>query len=323
MEIITKKIRQFILFQLFLLPVMIWAQTKSPCDTNRVFPELNQHYFIPMSAFPSPFMTTFFKTGIGGGLSLTTVPITYNGRTFATLEGEDAYIIADVHFQLRAKDWLSIWFRYQANARIGSSKPTFLAHGVTSITAFEFGWMFSLLNSKKSQLSSTIYIENSTIASIHLLNYIKDIIDNPSSDNAALSKVRNPLSVGLGLRYAHAFADIVGIQAYLDADYGEAILKRNETLWKFDMGFLGSFDFTRRYHVPLGITLGYMAQQFTLFSGVKEDNTTSTIVKIAYTGHKDYNIGFEISYNNTVTPLLENTATLQYLTTSFVMVYYF
>jgi hypothetical protein len=323
MEIIAKKIKKIILLQFFLLPIVIWGQVDSSCGQDRALPTLNQHYFTPMSVFPSPFMTTFFKTGIGGGLSLTTVPITYNGKTLVTLDGEDTYVIADIHFQLKAKEWLSTWFRYQANARIGSSKPTILAHGVTSITSFEFGWMFSLLHSEKSQFSSTIYIDNSTVASIHLLNYIKDIVNDPDSDNATISKERNPLSIGLGMRYAHSFSDIIGIQVYIDAAYGESILKRNETIWKFDMGILGSFDFYHRYDVPLGITLGYMVQKFTLFSNVKEDDSMSTIFKLAYTGRKDYNIGLEISHNNTVTPLLENTATLQYLTTSFVMVYYF
>ncbi len=324
MGTITMKLQRIIILQVLLLPFFLYGQVDSLSAVKRSLPVLNNHYFTPTAVFPSPFMTTFFKTGIGGGLSLTTIPIYLNdGEITGTIEGENTYVKADIHAQVKAKDWLAVWFRYQANARIGSSTPTILAHGVTSITSFDFGWMFRLLHNKKSQLSGTIYIMNSTVSSIHLLNYLKDIIINPDSSNVSLSKKRNPLYGGAGLRYAYSFSDMIGLQAFLNASYGESILKRNETVWKFGMGILGSFNFIHSHNIPVGFNLGYSIQKFALFNNNKEDNSRSIIFKLAYTGREEYNIGLEVLYVNTVTPLIENTASLDYLTTSFVMVYYF
>ena len=325
MGTITKKIQRIIILQIILLPFFIYGQVDSLSAAKRPLPVLNNHYFTPTSSFPSAFMTTFFKTGIGGGLSLTQIPISLNnGETLlGTLEGENTYITADIHVQVKAKDWLSVWFRYQANARIGSSKPTILAHGVTSITGFEFGWMFRLLHTKKSQLSGTIHVINSTISSIHLLNFIKDVIHNPDSSNVSLTKMRNPLYGGAGFRYAYSFSDIFGIQAYLNTSYGESILRNNETVWKFSSGVLGSFNFIHSYGIPIGINLGYSIQKLALFDNKEEDNSKSFILKIAYTGREEYSIGLEFLHVNAITPLIKNTASLAYLTTSFVMVYYF
>jgi len=318
------KIKKIIILQICFLPLFIYGQVSSLSVIERSLPVLNEHYFTPTTVFPSPFMTTFFQTGIGGGLSLTTIPYSLNdGNITGTIDGENTYVTADILVQAKAKDWLSVWFRYQANARIGSSKATILTHGVTSITGFDFGWMFRLWHNKKSQLSGTIKINNSMVSSIHLLNYIKDIINNPDSSKVSLSKKRNPLYGGAGLRYAHSFSDVIGLQAFLNAAYGEAILKKNENIWKFDMGILGSFSFAHKYDIPIGVNLGYLIQKFALFSNQEEDNSNSIIFKLAYTGREEYNIGLEILHISTVAPLLENTATLDYLTTSFVMVYYF
>ena len=146
METLIKKIsRNFIL--LFLLwPLMLAGQTDSLATDERSLPVLNNHYFIPNSHFPSPFITTFFKSGIGGGASLNKIPLYANDgeKMLGTIQAENTYVIADIHIQVEAKKWLAAWFRYQANARIGSSTPTVLAQGITSITGFEFGWLLRL-----------------------------------------------------------------------------------------------------------------------------------------------------------------------------------
>jgi len=270
-------------------------------------------------------MTTFFKTGIGGGVTINNIPIYLNNgkKLLGTIEGENTYVTADVQVQVEANDWLAAWFRYKVNARIGSSTPTILAHGVTSATGFEFGWMFRLLKTKRSLLSGTIAINNSTISAINLSNFIQDVIESPDSINTTLSKKKNPLDGGAGIRYAYAFNNMIGIQAFINASYGESILKDDANVWKFDTGIMGSFNFIKSHNIPLGLNLGYTIQKFALFENQNEDNTHTFIFKLAYTGREEYNIGLEFTHVNTATPLLIGTNNQKYLTTTFVMVYYF
>lgn len=319
------KMKIIYIFLILLLPLSLSAQTDSLEANKRSLPVLNDHYFIPNTGFPSPFMTTFFKTGIGGGSSLNKIPIyAFDGDVLlGTFEGENTYITADIHVQVEAKDWLAVWFRYQAFARIGSSTPTILAHGVTSVTGFEFGWMLRLWHSKKSQLSGTISINNGSVSAINLLNFIKDTIVNPDSISTSLSSKRNPLDGGVGLLYAYSFSDMIGIQAFVNAKYGESLMKDNKNVWTYDTGILGSLNFIHSHNVPLGLNLGYRIQKFSLFEGQQEDNTKSILFKVSYTGREEYNIGLEFSHVLTAAPLIKSENTLEFLSTVFVMVYYF
>jgi hypothetical protein len=319
------KTKAILVFLIFLLPLFLAAQTDSLSTGERSLPVLNNHYFTPNSNFLSPFITTFFKTGIGGGVSLNSIPVYVNDGEvlLGRLEGENTYVTADVHVQVEAKEWLAVWFRYQANARIGSSTPTILAHGVTAVTGFEFGWMLRLWHNKKSQLSGTITINNATVSAVNLSNFIKDIIDNPDSINTSLSRKKNPLDGVAGVRYAYSFSDMIGIQAFINASYGESLIKNNKNVWKFNTGILGSFNFIHSHDVPVGLNLGYTIQKFSLFEGQQEDNIQSFMFKVAYTGREEYNIGLEFMHVRTAAPLIEEENTIEYLSTAFVMVYYF
>jgi hypothetical protein len=306
-------------------PLVLAGQTDSISTVERSLPVLNDHYFTPNSNFPSPFMTTFFKTGIGGGVSLNQIPIYSNDGDVlpGTLEGENTYVRADIQVQVEAKDWLAVWFRYEANARIGSSTPTIFAHGVTSITGFEFGWMFRLWHNNKSQLTGTIAINNATVSAVNLSNFIKNVIDRPDSITTSITKKKNPLAGGSGIRYAYSFSGLFGVQAFIYGSYGESLLKENKNVWKFDTGILASVNFSHSHDVPVGLNLGYTIQKFALFEGQKEDNSKSFIFKVAYTGREEYNIGLEFRHVSTVAPLIKGENALEYLETTIVLVYYF
>ena len=322
---VKMKVKHIYVLFLFLPALLYAGQADTLQIYNRSLPLLNNHFFIPNSNFESPFMTTFFKTGIGGGVSLNSIPIYANNGELllGTLEGENTYVIADVHVQVEVKDWLSTWFRYQANARIGSSKSTILAHGVTSITGFEFGWMLKLWQDNKNALAGVLSINNSTVSRINLADFIKEIINDPEWSSTSLSESRSLLEGLTGIRYAHSFNDMVGIQAFTYAAYGESIMKYYKNVWKFDSGILGSFNFRRSHGIPVGINLGFSIQKFALFEKQQEDNTNSIFLKLAYTGRDEYSIGLELTYIRTIAPLIKTENTLEYLATSFVMVYYF
>ena len=322
--IIKKRYRKFIFLILF-WPFILAGQTDSLSTDKRSLPVLDEHYFIPNSNFPSPFITTFFKSAIGGGVSLNSIPIYANdGQVLlGTINAEETYVIADIHFQAEVKEWLAAWFRYLVDARLGSSTPTVLAHGVTSITGFEFGWMFRLWHNEKSQLSGTISINNATVSSINLLSSIKEVIDNPDSVNFSLTKKKNPLYGIAGIRFAYAFNDLIGIKVFINGLFGESIVRKNESAWKFTSGILGSFNFIHSHNIPVAFNLGYTSQKFSLFDRQNDENIKSFMFKVAYSGREEYNIGLEFMHINTTAPFIQGENKLEYLTTAFVMVYYF
>ena len=325
MEAIIKKIYRIFVFLILLWPLILAGQTDSLSTYKRSLPVMNDHYFIPNSNFPAPFITTFFKTSIGGGISLNTIPIyTNDGESLlGTIEGEDTYVTADIHVQVEAKDWLAVWFRYQANVRIGSSTPALFAHGVTSKTGFDFGWMLRLWHNKKNQLSGTINIKNTSVSAINISGYLRDIIDNRDSINTAPYQEENPLDGGAGFRYAYSFNNMIGIQAFINASYGESVLKDNRNVWRFNMGLLGSINFIHSHDIPIGFNLGYMFQRFAPFESQNEDKKNSFLFKAAYAGREEYNIGLEFTYYSTAAQVLDGIKTPNYLATSFVLVYYF
>jgi len=131
------------------------------------------------------------------------------------------------------------------------------------------------------------------------------------------------LAGGAGIRYAYSFSDMIGIQAFINASYGESLIKNNKNVWKFNTGILGSFNFIHSHDVPVGLNLGYTIQKFSLFEGQQEDNIQSFMFKVAYTGREEYNIGLEFSHVSTAAPLIKEENKLEYIATAFVMVYYF
>ena len=80
---------------LILLPVLMFGQIDSVLIREISLPILNKHYFVPNPQFPSPFMTTYFATTIGGGNSLTEIPITIAEENIeGRIRAEDTFISA-------------------------------------------------------------------------------------------------------------------------------------------------------------------------------------------------------------------------------------
>ncbi len=72
-SLVMKSFRKYMIVFL-LVPIMLAAQVDSLYTYQRSLPKLNDHYFMPNSNFLSPFVTTFFKTGIGGACLLVKSP---------------------------------------------------------------------------------------------------------------------------------------------------------------------------------------------------------------------------------------------------------
>ncbi len=316
--------KRYICVFILIWPFVLSAQADSTETSAESLPILNNHYFTPNLIFKAPFITTFLETGVGTGTSLSEIPVSLlGGKVEKNIKAENAFVTVDVQVQIEVKEWLAAWLHYQANARIGTTTPTILAHGVTSITGFEFGWLLRLWHDERNLLSGSININNSTVSAINLPKFWEDIIDSLGSGQATLTKENNPLSGGIGLRYAHGFNDVWGMQAMLEASYGESMLKENESVWKFNLGLLASISFIQRYEVPLGLTIGYTARRFSLFESKQEDNVSTFFIEITYVHKHHYNIGLNLGYQKIGAPLLLNVNKLEFFATMLTLVYYF
>jgi len=243
MGIIKMRKGKILILILFLLPVLLVAQTNSIKDKD--LPVLNNHYFSPSLNFLSPFFTTYFKTGIGSGISLSEIPVSILDSTLSgTIKAEDAMVVGSIDVQIKVKEWMAVWFTTSMVARVGTSTPTILTHGFATGSIFEFGWLLRLFHNKRNLLSTAVSVNNTTLTSSNLLRYIAEVIESPDSLDNSFSTERNPLSGIAGLRYAFAYNDIWGFQAFLNFLYGEAILKNEQNVLKFDLGFVASFEFS-------------------------------------------------------------------------------
>ena len=324
MGIVATKLKTHILVAVIIWPVILFAQTDSSRIDDEALPLLYDNYFVPNLLIQAPFITTFLSTGVGGGTSLSEIPISLlGGKLNQSITAENTFVAADVQVQIKVKDWLATWLHYQANARVGSNTPTILAHGVTSITGFEFGWLLLLWQSERNQLSGSIFINNITVSTINLPKFYEDIIDSVGNIIPTLTKENNPLSGGIGLHYAHAFNDVWGLQAFLKASYGESMLREDESVWKFDTGLMGVVNFNHHFDVPIGMTFGYTKRRFALFESKQEDTTDTFFLEVTYTHHYHYNIGLNMSYLKLGTPLLLNITKLEFLSSVLTLVYYF
>ena len=324
MGIAAMKIKTYILVAAITWPLILFAQTDSGKKKDEALPILYDNYFVPNLIIQAPFITTFLSTGVGGGSSLSEIPVSlFGGKFERSIKAENAFVAADVQIQIKVKDWLATWLHYQANARVGSNTPTILAHGVTSITGFEFGWLLQLWQNEYNQLSGSIFINNTTISAINLPKFYEDIIDSVGNIIPTLTKENNPLSGGMGLHYAHAFNDLWGLQAFVKASYGESMIKKNESVWKFDTGLMGGVNFNHRFAVPIGMTFGYTKRKFSLFESDQEDTSDTLFFEVTYTHQYHYNIGINMSYSKIGTPLLLNMNKLEFFSAVLTLVNYF
>ena len=323
MGIIKMRTGKILILILFLLPALSAAQEDSVKTDNSDLPVLNNHYFVPSLGFLSPFFTTNFKTGIGNGISLSEIPVTVLDSTLSgTIRAEDVFVLGSIDVQIKVKDWMTVWLRSGMSARIGTTTPTILTHGFATGSDFEFGWLLRLFHNKKNLLSTAISINNTTLSSSNILRYALEVIESPDSMDVSLSKTRNPLSGIAGLRYAYAYNDIWGIQAFLNFLYGEAILKGSQNALKFDTGLLLSFEFSR-YRVPFGLNLGYYISRFDLFKNKEDDQTEAVFLEIVYVHDRQFTMGLNFSRIRDGAPLLERVNSLTFINTSFVINYYF
>lgn len=268
-------------------------------------PKLNDHYFIPNSLTPSPFINSSFGMGLGVAASDDFENIIYeiDGENIIGLKG--SLIFADLNFeyQQEIKEWIALYINVGITARIGTELQSMLATGVNTVSAFRIGWLVNIAEGKRDKLSASLQINNYNATIINIGDFIKDVID--SAANPSISKKVPILNGNLGLRYAHAFNEMFGFQGFGEIGYGESYDRGNS---KFVYGFGGLFDMnlTTKTKAPLGFAFFYNINAQPDLVQVKNKFATNGGLKISYSGAPHFNLGLEISRLSVPIPNVED-----------------
>jgi hypothetical protein len=267
-------------------------------------PRLNNHYFIPNSNTPSPFIKSHFgmNLGIAASEDFENIIFEIDDEKIIGLKG--TLIFADLNFdyQQKIKDWIAFYLNVGITARIGTELQSMLATGVNTVTAFRMGWLVHIAEGERDKLSASIQINNYNANFINIGDFLVDIIDGAA--NPSISKKVPILNVSLGLRYAHAFNEMFGFQGFGDIGYGESY-ERGKSSFVYNIGGLFDMNLATKTKAPLGFALFYNLNVSPDLVQVKEKFATNGGLKISYSGAPHFNLGLEVSRLSVPIPNVE------------------
>ena len=263
-------------------------------EQSNNLPNLNNHYFIPNSNTPSPFIKSSFamNLGIASSDDFENIILEIDDEPIIGLKGSLIFATLDFDYQQKIKDWIAFYLNVGMTARIGTELQSMLATGVNTVTAFKMGWLVHIAEGERDKLSTSLQINNYNANFINIGDFLVDVIDGAA--NPSISKKAPILNGSLGLRYAHAFNEMFGFQGFGDIGYGESY-ERGKSSFVYDIGGLFDMNLATKTKTPLGIALFYNISAHPDLVQVKNNFATNGGLKISYSGAPHFNLGLEIS----------------------------
>jgi len=273
-------------------------------EQSNNLPNLNNHYFIPNSNTPSPFIRSHFgmNLGIASSDDFENIILEIDGEPIIGLKGSLVFADLNFDYQQKIKDWIAFYLSIGVTARIGTELQSMLTTGVNTVTVFRMGWLVHITEGERDKLSASLQINNYNTNIIDIGGFIKDIIDGAS--NPSISKNVPILNGSLGLRYAHAFNEVFGFQGFGNIGYGESY-ERGESSFVYNIGGLIDMNLATKTKVPLGFGLFYNINAYPELVQVKDKSATNGGLKISYSGAPHFNLGLEVSRLSVPIPNIE------------------
>lgn len=290
--------KYIILLFVFIMGQNLLGQEQSiKKDESVRVPVLNGHHFLTSSHFKGSFINTKASANLGfGSTSLIKMPgIQIGEGEIFSFEGKIIFFNMNVSYQQRFTPWLAMFANYNMSGRVGGDISTILADGVNTLSGGEIGWIIRLMQSQKLNLSTSVNIQNLTGNFINVVEYVEEVIDgNPYP--SVIKKVP-AMSVEAGILGAYAFNPSWGLQFHAEVGYGESF-EREETKTYVSSGISFEGDLLPNQNVPLGFGLGYSISSAPDVIMNNDGYSNLINAKIAYTGSKDYELGFQYTYYN-------------------------
>lgn len=330
-------IRYLILYCAFhcfiLLSVDLIAQTErtdnqkdtvtSYLRTDKQLPILNNFRFIPTETVMDPFITSFIKlnVGIGTAIDLTSYVKDLEGNISDTLSGDISYMSAELQFQFPVNDWLAFNAGAGGWGRVGTDTYTILTSGISYATALTVGGKAKLWQNEKMMLSTTLDFKYLDIYVYSIYDFVKEAVEEGGIDSTS-DMVKSDIisNTFINVNYAYAPADWCGILAVGGFGLGEAFDGKSKGSFRLGAAYSVDFINVKSIEFPIGILAS--AKFNTLGeSGTATKDIFTYSFKLAYTGHKDFDIGIESTYQSLRYKASDEK--LNTILTSFTLRYYF
>ena len=307
-----KQIVSSLVILYFVILSSVSAQTKetsAPNDKDTIYlkvdkqlPIINGFRFIPTDVIRDPFIDTYIKlsAGTGAALDLTSYVKNFQGEVFDTASGDLTYVSGGLEFQYAVNDWLAFNIGGGGSSRLGNNAYTLLTSGISYTTGFTLGGKIKIWKDEKMLLSGSVDYTSQEIALYSIYDFVKDIYENggeiDSAKNSLLEKDKVYVAF-LNANYAYAPTNWCGFTAV--GGWGISKAFQSKDRGNFRIGATYSIDFENVEFIkfPIGLLLS------TRYNSYAETGSTLSDIfeygfKIAYTGHKDFDIGIEGTYQS-------------------------
>lgn len=273
------------------------ADTGSPADTTAGLPtgipELRGHRFVPTALVPSPFIRTTLRNTLGFGTTGTveTPPITVGGTEIQGLKGSITAVALVLEYQIALKRWLALRGEFGLAGQFGTGVQTILAEGMSTVTDFEFGWVFSLREGERTALAGALNISNRSVTGINIFNLVSDIVEGT---DLGLTQTTPVLNANGDLRWAWAASELVGFSLSGTLGNGETLNRQESTAWFYGAGLAVSFDLDK-YGWPLGVVLSGSHDNFGGATATERDSSSKGSFVLSYIGRDSFVLSLDIS----------------------------
>ncbi len=251
-DFIYKKIL-LVLFSILFIVTATVAQTDNTPKTNSEqikLPVLNNHRFVVNPYTGSPFIKTYFRNSLGGGVAMDlNIPVLFiDGEPLAGLRGDLTFLTLEFEYQYAVNNWLAVFGNVGMVSRFGTEPQALIAQGLNATYGFQLGWMFKLLETEKVLLSATANLWNQSGTVLNFFDFVQDIIDNGGlePDNQLIYS-KDYIQGGGGLRVAWAPSELIGVNGLTELAFGESLDNKGVKVFYNIAGFNESLVSTYRF----------------------------------------------------------------------------
>jgi hypothetical protein len=270
--------------------------------TNKLLPIINNFRFIPSDVIDNPFITTFVKTSVGAGaaIDLKSYLKDFEGNVTDTLTGKLSFISMDLMFQLAITDWIAVNGSYGGSGRLGNNAYTILTSGISYASGYTLGAKIKIWGNDQMMLSGSLDHSSNKVFLYSIYDFVKNVVESGGIDSSSQNKLLEKDDVSstfLSLNYAYAPTDWCGLLAVTGWGVGQTFGNKDKGNVRFGLAASIDFDNIKYIGFPIGVLVGVKFNSFSE-SGENTTNILTYSFRIGYTGHKDFDIGLENTYQS-------------------------
>ena len=142
-------------------------------------------------------------------------------------------------------------------------------------------------------LSTEIEMRNQSVSRVNVYKFVKDLIENnPTAD---LTENVNLLAGVIGLQYAYAHNDLIGLQANNRYIVGDHVIE-NDQVNTLNFSFAIDLNLDARTKIPLSINTGFSSSTVPEFILDRAKRTFISTFQVTYMGRDDLQIGVNSNF---------------------------